>query len=263
MPLPKDSDKIDEYIKKGREILSRNKDDPKSDDLNAELNRIRLKRQLSERALKLWSNPEFREKMSTIHKKRYEDPEERRKTGLAGIGHPVSEETRKKIGDSHRGEKNPWYGKHLPAETRKKMSDARKGENHPMWKGGASFGQYCPKFNEDFKERVRAFFGYVCPECGTPQGEIKLAVHHVNYRKGMCCDPSLPHLFIPLCAAGSKLKGKTSCHALTNWNREYWQDYFTDMIMNYYGGRCYLSNKEMTELFGVKVNTRVRKDPSL
>ena len=35
-------------------------------------------------------------------------------------GYVLSEETKKKIGDSHRGEKHYLYGKHLPEETKKK-----------------------------------------------------------------------------------------------------------------------------------------------
>ena len=37
-----------------------------------------------------------------------------------------SEETRKKMSDAQKGDKNPMFGKHLSAETRKKMSEAHK-----------------------------------------------------------------------------------------------------------------------------------------
>lgn len=248
MPLPKDPVKRELYLEDLKKRMLEYGNDPEE------------KKRRSERAKKQWSDPEKRKARTDLLIKRYEDPNERIKTGNAMKGHGCSEETRKKIGDSHRGEKNPWYGKHLPVEVRQKMSNARKGENHPMWKGGISYGQYCPKFNEEFKERVRAFFGYVCPECGTPQTDVKLAVHHVNYHKGMCCDPTVPHLFIPLCAASKKTKGNTSCHSLTNWNREYWQEYFTDIIMNYYGGKCYLTREEMESLFGKRVPVRSRLD---
>lgn len=235
MPIPKDPIELEAYLKKNREMLIRIGNDPEE------------KKRRSERAKKQWANLAMKIKMSEAQKKRYEDPEERRKTGEKSKGRIVTDETKKKIGDSHRGEKNCWYGKHLPEEARRKMSIARKGENHPMWKGGISYGQYCPKFNDEFKERVRAFFGYVCFECGTPQTNVKLAVHHVNYHKGMCCDPSVPHLFVPLCAASRNSKGKKSCHGLTNWNREYWQEYFTDIVMSYYNGKCYFTQEEMLE----------------
>jgi len=39
-----------------------------------------------------------------------------------------SEETRQKISEAHKGEKNPNFGKHFSAETRQKMSKVHKGK---------------------------------------------------------------------------------------------------------------------------------------
>jgi hypothetical protein len=39
-----------------------------------------------------------------------------------------SEETKKKMSASLKGEKHPFYGKHHSEETKKKMSEAKKGE---------------------------------------------------------------------------------------------------------------------------------------
>ena len=52
-------------------------------------------------------------------------------TGGAG-GKPCAE-TRKKIGDAQRGEKNHNFGKSLSPETRKKLSDAKRGEKHNLF----------------------------------------------------------------------------------------------------------------------------------
>jgi hypothetical protein len=109
------------------------------------------------------------------------------------------------------------------------------GEKNPHWLGGISFEPYCPKFTKKFKERVRAFFGYKCAECFTPQKDRKLHVHHVNFNKMSCCDNTIP-LFVPLC---------TSCHMKTNGKREYWESHFRDMIEKYYQGKCYFSQEEM------------------
>ena len=46
------------------------------------------------------------------------------------FGKHHSEETRKKISESNKGENNPMFGKHHSAETRKKLSEARKGKHH-------------------------------------------------------------------------------------------------------------------------------------
>ena len=43
------------------------------------------------------------------------------------LGKHHSEETRKKIGEAEKGEKNPMYGKHHSEETRRKMREAKKG----------------------------------------------------------------------------------------------------------------------------------------
>ena len=106
-----------------------------------------------------------------------------------------------------------------------------KGENHPKWLGGVSFEPYCPKFNNEFKERVRAFWNRECGLCGLSEQDNgrKLSVHHVNYEKMVCCDDT-PPLFIPLCS---------SCHAITNHNRRGWEHVLTEYIMIYFNGDSY------------------------
>ena len=55
----------------------------------------------------------------------------------------LSDETRKKMSDANKGEKNPMYGKNLSAETRKKMSDAKKGKPSPnRGKAGTCLGKH-------------------------------------------------------------------------------------------------------------------------
>jgi hypothetical protein len=115
-----------------------------------------------------------------------------------------------------------------------------KGEKCPWWKGGISFEPYCPKFNREFKERVRAFFNYTCIGCGKTQttaGE-KLSIHHVGYNKETCCDTSIP-LFAPLCRR---------CHASTNNHREYWEPLLTEKILLEYDGKCYFTKEEYTTI---------------
>lgn len=110
------------------------------------------------------------------------------------------------------------------------------GENSAGWKGGISFEPYCILFNNEFKERVRAFFGNKCAICGKTKEENgrALCIHHVNYDKETCCNDS-ERLFAPLCM---------SCHAKTNHNRDYWQEYFTRMIKEEYNGKCYYTKEE-------------------
>lgn len=122
-------------------------------------------------------------------------------------------------------------------------------ENNNSWKGGVSFEPYCFKFNEEFRSRVRAFFNHTCLLCGKPQSENKyktekkagkvqkLNVHHVHYRKDACCSEDAPRYFAPLCL---------ECHRKTNDNREYWEDYFENLIDTKFGGKCYFTKEEMS-----------------
>ena len=69
---------------------------------------------------------ESKAKMSASHKKRYEDPEERRRVSERIKKQMQDLEMRKKISEAHKGKKHS-------EETKKKMSEARKGENHPNY----------------------------------------------------------------------------------------------------------------------------------
>lgn len=107
---------------------------------------------------------------------------------------------------------------------------------------------YCEKFNEDLRNRVRAFFNYTCGWCGKPEREYltktgkprKLNVHHVNYDKQVCCNGK-PRLFIPLCA---------SCHSKTGIkeHRKEWEAKFEKLLTEQYGGKCYYTREEYAEL---------------
>lgn len=119
------------------------------------------------------------------------------------------------------------------------LSQYRKGINHHCWINGSSFGNYCEKFNREFKERVREFWGRKCGLCEIEENNCsrKLHVHHIFYNKDACCNEESPKYFIPLCA---------SCHSKTNiWNREHWQELFMNIVMNKNNGKTYFTKEEM------------------
>ena len=192
---------------------------------------------------------EIRKKMSAAHKGKPLSEERRRHISEAKTGKPRGEDVCRKMSEvTKKLMENPEIrkkiseslkGRHLTEENKKKISESLKGkfsgERHPNWQGGISFEPYCVKFNKEFKERVRAFFGYKCIECQKPQNGAKLAIHHVNFNKKTCCDNSIP-LFVPLC---------NSCHGKTGRNREYWQQHFTEIINRDYAGKCYFTKEEM------------------
>jgi predicted transcriptional regulator len=141
-----------------------------------------------------------------------------------------------------RGEKN---GKYCSQKCRGK---AMSGPNHPNWKGGKTFKPYCPKFNNDLKFRVRAFFNFKCGICGKPESEnisksglkYPLSVHHINYDKEACCgEKTTPQdkRFIALCM---------NCHSKTSRSivKENWKNYLNDIIEEKFGGKCYYEKYE-------------------
>jgi len=171
---------------------------------------------------------EQKQKISRANKGHSTSDEQRRKISEAKKGKtrgPLPKEWRENIGKSligkMGGSKNPNYGK--------------RGKESHAWKGGISYEPYCPKFNKEFKERVRAFFNHSCVLCGRDNSKD---VHHVDYNKEACCDQT-PPIFILLCR---------HCHMKTNYNREYWQEQFTKLINEKYSGKCYFSKEEYDAL---------------
>ena len=165
-------------------------------------------------------------------------------------GHFVSEEMRRKM--SERKKLNPtryWLGKKRSEETnnkirktiienkigintrfqkghvqskeaRVKMSERAKlriGEKSPNWQGGISFEPYPTDWKDSLKESIRERDNYICQMCGIHQDELerKLDVHHKNYNKNNLNPDNL----ISLC---------NGCHSKTNYNRNYWINYFNE-----------------------------------
>lgn len=181
--------------------------------------------------------------------------ETREKTRATLLGHRVSDETKKKISNSLKGCNNPCY-KNRTKEHNKKIGMSQVGRYiDPIsitksveskiggfWYGNVKYynrKQYCEKWNSNLRERVRAFFNYKCVECGIDQSKQKLHVHHVHYNKKLCCDDT-PRSLVPLCQ---------SCHAKTNFNREYWSSHFQEILDTIYGGKCWIARDEFKEKF--------------
>jgi hypothetical protein len=200
---------------------------------------------MRESSRKRWEKLEERKKISDANKGRYISPEWRANISMGNKGKKIPPETRLKMSITNTGKKRSeesrlkqsvsCKGRVISKETRRKIGDAHRGEKCHLWKGGISFEPYCVLFNEEFKERCRAYFGYICVECGAPQNGRCHPIHHVNYNKMVCCNEVKP-MFVCLC---------NSCNSKANFNRPYWEQHFTDMINNYYGGKCYLTREEM------------------
>lgn len=158
----------------------------------------------------------------------------------ARMGKKLSEEHRKHIAEALTG--NDYRkGKNASDETRKRISESHRGlmvgAKNPNWKDGASFEPYCPKFNEDLKQRIRAFFDHRCVLCGktTKENKKQLSCHHVEYNKNACCDGEPVH-FAALC---------NQCHSKTGKGREGWENMMHRIIDEMYDGRSYFTKSEM------------------
>jgi 5-methylcytosine-specific restriction endonuclease McrA len=128
--------------------------------------------------------------------------ENKRKLIEANTGRKMSEETKRKIIMSH-------LGKHHTEEWKKRMSERMSKENHPLWLGGISFEPYSVDWTRTLKKAIKERDKYICQICSNEGTHV----HHIDYNKKNCNPDNL----ITLCL---------SCHAKTNFNREYWIDYF-------------------------------------
>lgn len=197
---------------------------------------------------------ETREKMRVSRLGRKHTEESKQKMKDARKKQIFSIETRYKMSKTAQkkvGDKNNFFGKKHTAESKKQMSESLKGitpwnkgiprtieeknkiseskigkyvgANSPTWKGGVSFEPYCHKFTLSLKEKVRNEYGRKCFLCGKTEkaNGRKLDVHHFLYDKMEGCNGNGFKL-VPLCR---------SCHAKTNYNREYFQNMFIEKLI--------------------------------
>lgn len=121
------------------------------------------------------------------------------------------------------------------------------GNKNPNWNGGASFDNYCEKFNGNLRKRVRKFWsdliGDRCVVCGKSSIEDgnALNVHHVTYDKNICCNGEIP-LFVPLC---------NKHHSKTNYDRDGWEIWFKYYIWGATNGtmKTYYHEDEYQNLY--------------
>jgi hypothetical protein len=156
----------------------------------------------------------------------------------AMTGKVRSKETRKRIAESKKGDKNPNFGKHFSDAHKRKIGEANsksligkqlsenhkknigmslQGEKHPNWKGGISFEPYPCGWTGRLKDAIRQRDEYRCVLCGAKQDERKLPVHHIDYDK----ENLDPKNLVTLCV---------SCHSKTNTDRFLWSQHFRSLV---------------------------------
>lgn len=96
------------------------------------------------------------------------------------------------------------------------------GHSTPKGEGNRWYGHILPysfEFNNEMKNFVRMRDDYTCQLCGVHESEYykKLTCHHIDYNKLN----SMPSNLITLCV---------SCNSKANNHREYWINYFYDLL---------------------------------
>jgi len=130
-------------------------------------------------------------------------------------------------------ENNCMYKKHHSEESKKKIRNSdyhknMKGENAPNYIDGRSAKPYTLEFSDKLKKQIRKRDNYTCQKCGMTQEEHKLLwkkalhVHHIDFDKKNCSEDNL----ITLCC---------KCNSEVNFNRDYWQEYFNNIMEKNYG----------------------------
>jgi hypothetical protein len=108
---------------------------------------------------------------------------------------------------------------------KERLSDPR---NHPNYLNGLNLVPYNSEFNNDLKETIRKRDNYTCQNCNMTEEEHLIVIgtnlhcHHIDYNK----KNSKPENLITLC---------NSCHIRSNYNRNYWKEYYKNKMEVGYG----------------------------
>lgn len=136
-----------------------------------------------------------------------------------------SEEVKKKISQTRKekysNDELTIWNKGLTADLDDRILS---GENHPLFNNWSSLGEYGEEFNQELKYKILKRDNYQCCECGKSNyihkkyTGISLSIHHIDYDKKNNKEGNL----ISLCS---------SCHIKTNFNRNEWETYFKNKII--------------------------------
>ena len=110
---------------------------------------------------------ETRKKMSETHKKIG--------TGEWMKGKKLTEETKKRISESLKGHLGYWLGKKRLLETKLKISKANSGENSYLWRGGITSASIKIRHSFEMRQWREAVFArdnFTCLWCGQRGGEL-------------------------------------------------------------------------------------------
>ena len=172
---------------------------------------------------------EIKRKMSITRKKIKLTDKWKKKISEAKKGKKLSEEHKKKVSEALKrqwaeGKRKAKTGYRHTEKWKERMRGRipwNKGKKCPQmsmerngsWRGGISYEPYSTDWTETLRRSIRERDHYICQLCKKQQGEKAFAVHHIDYNK----KNNNPDNLITLCE---------SCHGKTNFNRDYWTNYF-------------------------------------
>lgn len=144
------------------------------------------------------TNEENVDKLETYYIQKYNSVENGYNLTYGGANHKISEETRQKMSNNRKGEKNPFYGKHHTQEDRQRMSDFQKfRQNLPEVKYNMSIVHKGKKLSEEHKLKISNSTKGInskkvlCIETNTIYDSITIAGKSVGIKMGShiydCC----------------------------------------------------------------------------
>jgi len=157
---------------------------------------------------------------------KHHSEETKKKLSISRVGKKFSNEHKRKLSKTHRGKVSGNRGKRGQIAWNKGLCGdkshmyGKRNELASGWQGGKSFEQYTQGWTSVLKESIRERDNYICKVCGIHQDELggwykRLDCHHIDYNKKNLNPGNL----ISLCR---------SCHIKTNFNRDYWIEFFKE-----------------------------------
>jgi len=167
-----------------------------------------------------------RDKIKETLKGRKFSVETRKKIGQAHKGIYHSEKTKQKISKTkkeyHENNDNAFKGKHHSEKTKQKLREANlykfRGEKGPNWQGGIDSFPYGIEWTKWLRQAIKERDNWKCKICG--ENKKLLDIHHINFDK----NNNNPNNLITLC---KHHHGKANRKVIT-------QTYLKSLINNYY-----------------------------
>lgn len=161
-------------------------------------------------------DPELMKRIGLAQRGKIINKEHREKLSKAALGKKHTTETRRKISKANIGVKK-IYNLESDKRRREKLRLICTGPGNPNWKGGKSFEPYCHEFTIELKNYIKERDKYKCQNPFCEGKSIRLAVHHIDYKKKNCDPLNL----ITVC---------NCCNSTANKDREWWTCLYREIL---------------------------------